>query len=818
MLRRYRLAAGLSQEGLAERAGLSARAISAYERELRQAPYRETLRQLVAALHLAPPEQALLEASVDRRRTPRALPRRAASPTVHAPEDVPRRRAGFVGRNQEAADICQCFERSRLVTLVGGPGVGKTALARHMVGDLVAAYPDGSCLVQLDRLSSASFLPQAVARALHIQDEWSRPLPESVAAALRGRRLLLVLDGCDRVPEACAELAATLLAECPNLTILATSRHPLGATLERIRELTPLAPSEAAQLFVEHTRTRPGLHVTPNHSSAIERLCRRLEGNPLAIELVAARLHIMGVDETARRLDELFLLLRAGNHGLLPAPEVLRGTLDWTDALLTEQQRDLFHRVAVFAGSFELDAVNAVAGSAIRGVDGWGFLQLHAVEVSSSGTSIVLELLSRLVEASLVRVEAGAGEPRYLLLEAVRSYAATKLAESGEAPTARHRYRKWYASLVEQAEPGLTGPDQCVWLDRLERELDHIRWIIQDSTADTASLLDGFAMLAALCRLWIVRGYQGDARRLMKLLMSATEAAPQIRGSAAGMCALTTMAEVACSQGDYVTARRYAEQLVSLAATATDGFVERRAVSLLTHIRMHMGDERRPSEAFSEQLHFSRQHKDAEGTVQALRGMAVGARLEGDDEQALAAGRAWLALAGQSEDVWQAAQAATEVGISYLRAGQYGMARKRLDEALRWQREVGDRMGTARSLANLGELALTQGDLRLARERFEEALVQLREIGHRSGRAEVLASLGRLAALQRDVTAAQLRYAESLGIWRELGDWLAVATVLEALAALARGHGQDRRARRLGEAAAKLRSRTRRRASSVGRS
>jgi predicted ATPase len=783
---------------------LSGRAISAYERGLRQAPYRETLRQLVEALHLSAKEQEMLKAVVDRRRTPRVPTRELAESRVRS--NLPLQATSFVGRKEEAADVRQDLEHARLLTLVGTAGCGKTRLAQLVACQLGDTYPDGVWLVELDRLPNSSSLPLAVAATLHIQEECSRPVLDTVVAALRGRRLLLVVDGCDWLPEASAEVARVLLGECPNVTILATSRHPLGALMERVRHVAPLGPSEAVQLFVERARNaRPGFQLTRHNTSTIDRLCRRVDGIPLAIELVAARSHILSVDQIARSLDELFLLLRAGTHGLLPSPEALRGTLDWTDALLTDQQRALFHRLAVFVGTFEVDAVKAVAGSAIPGVDGWGFLQLHAVDVPSSGVSTVLELLTHLVEASLVCVDRAAGEPRYRLLETVRRYAAAKLIESGETPTARRRYRKWFGSLVEQAEAELSGPDQGVWLDRLERELDHIRWVIQDSAADTASLPDGLAMVARLRRLWIVRGHQGESRRLMELLMSATETAPEVRRSSASVRALSTITEVACWQGDYVAARRFATELVTIASTMPDQRAEWHAASLLARIRMHQGDDNHLRETFEEHLLFSRQQGDADGVVQALSGITVVARLGGDDEQAVTSSRESLTLARQSGDVWLMAQAATEMGLAYLQSGQYGLARKQLDDALRLRRELGDRMGTTQSLVNLGELAMAQGDPRLARLRFEEALAILRDVGDRSGRADVLGYLGRVATMQRDFVAAHACHAENLAVRRELGQWLAVTAVLEELATLARANGQDGRARILAEVAARLR-------------
>jgi transcriptional regulator with XRE-family HTH domain len=367
LLRRYRVAAGLSQEALAERARLSARAISAYECGLRQAPYRDTLRLLAQALGLSPDETATLETTVSRRRTPKAdahLPHTVSSlarAQAMSRTNLPAQLTSFVGRQGEIAAVMRLLEQTRLLMLTGAGGTGKTRLALQVAAAVLDHYADGVWLVDLAPLVDPSLVPQAVAAATGVREEPGQPLLATLLAALRPRRLLLVLDNCEHLLDACAYLADGLLHACPDLCILATSRQRLGITGEvsrRIPSLTVpaagqrppvecLTDYEAVQLFVDRAlAVQPGFIVSPLTAEAVAQVCRRLDGIPLAIELAAARLRVLSVDQIAQRLDDRFRLLTGGSRTALPRQQTLRATLEWSHALLTEPERALFRRLS----------------------------------------------------------------------------------------------------------------------------------------------------------------------------------------------------------------------------------------------------------------------------------------------------------------------------------------------------------------------------------------------------------------------------------------------------------------------------------------
>jgi len=815
LLRRFRLAAGLSQESLAERAQLSARAISSYERGIRQAPYRENLRQLVDALGLSDEDGRAFEATVQRRRGPRAASALAAQWTnLAAPM------TSFVGRKREVAEVKRLLAQTRLLTLVGAGGCGKTRLALKVASDLLGSYPDGVRLVDLAALADPSLVVHTVAAAIGIRDERGQPLQETLVAAMRGRRLLLVLDNCEHLREGCAQLAEVLLRECPDLRILATSRQALGIGQETSRRVPslafpdarpdrrglPLNGYEAVQLFVARAQaSRANFALTSQNMAAVAQVCQHLDGMPLAIELAAARVRVLSAEQIAQRLNDHLQLLASGSQEMLPRHQTLRATLDWSYALLTEPERALFRRLAVFIGTFNLDAVEFV-GEGTAAAASWGWSALHAVADPESGALSVLDLLAQLVDKSLLQVEEVAGEARYRLLETLRQYALEKLVQSGEADKARQRHRAWYRILADRAEPELTGPRQGAWLDRIELEYDNIRAVIEGTKSDRGELVEGLGVLAKLLRLWVVRGYLAEGRSLLEPLLSASESEPDVRRTPAWREAIHTAGFAALFQGDFAAMRHLGEQWLEIAEEVGDEREIWLAHDMLARVFMNQGDYARARAIFADQLAAMRRLDYAFGIASALVGLGVVARLQGNYERAIAYCTDCLAQSRASGDVWFVGQALSNLGLAYYQLRQYGIARKHFAEALQVRRDLRDRSGVAWSLINLGEVAQAQGDVSDAREQFEESLAILRDLGDRSGRAHVVAALGRVAQAQGDFALARLHFVESLALRRELGQRLALPQVLEELAGLAAAQGSHARALTLAGAAATLRA------------
>jgi tetratricopeptide (TPR) repeat protein len=419
----------------------------------------------------------------------------------------------------------------------------------------------------------------------------------------------------------------------------------------------------------------------------------------------------------------------------------------------------------------------------------------------------VLDLLTELVDKSLLQVEVDeiAGEARYRLLETVRQYAREKLVQSADAKTARRRHREWYRILAERAEPELTGPRQDAWLDQIEREYDNIRAVIEGTAVDRRELVESLGVVAKLLRLWIVRGYLGESRRLLEPLLSASEADPDIRRTQGWMEAVHTAGFAAYFQGDYEAMRHLAEQWLEVASDVRDERQIWLANDMLARVFMNQGDYTRADAIFVHQLAAMRQLDYPFGVASALVGLGVVARLLGDYERAIGYCQECLAESRATGDLWFIGQALSNLGLAYYQCGQYGIARKHFAEALELRRKLRDRSGVAWSLINIGDVAQAQGDVRGARAALEESLEILRDLGDRSGRADAVAALGRVAQTQGEFGSARLCLLESLTLRRDLEQRVAVPQILEDLAGLAAAQARHVRALTLVGAASALR-------------
>jgi predicted ATPase len=469
-LRDLRERSGLSQEQLAERAGLSTRAVSALERGERQHPYPHTVGALVSALDLSGEARARLEEAVSPRGQRLELP---LQPTP------------LLGREQEMRGIADLLVRSRtrLVTLTGTGGVGKTRLALAAASEVEAGFADGAVLVSLAPLRDPDLVVPTIATSLGIREASQRPVREILHGYLRGRNVLLVLDNFEHLLLAAPEVPA-LLAAAPGVRVLATSRSPLRVQGEQVRPVPPLEPASAVQLFVERT-AQVAPDVQPMDLRAASEICQRLDCLPLAIELAAARVRTLPPAALLARLDQRLVLLAGGPRDVPERQQTLRGTIAWSHELLGAAERTLFRRLAVFSGGWTLDAAAAVAE-----VDLVTALDLH----------------SELLDASLITRAPTSGEPRFELLETVRAYAEEQLAASGEEDAIRDRHAACYRGLALAAGSGLLGADQPEWLDHLEVEHDNLgaalrRMRQRDEIEDIADTC------FALWPFWLIRGH-----------------------------------------------------------------------------------------------------------------------------------------------------------------------------------------------------------------------------------------------------------------------------------------------------------------------
>src|SRR5215204_1497259 len=474
------------------------------------------------------------------------------------PNNLPLELSSFVGREKELAEVKRLLGETRLLTLTGSGGCGKTRLALAAATDLLEEFEEGVWMVELAPLADPSLVAQAVGSTLGVREQPGRSLTEMLSGYLGSKKVLLVLDNCEHLIEACAELAEALLRFCPGLRVLATSREALGITgevawpvpslslpdLRRMPDIGSLPEYESARLFVERAvAVRPDFVLTEQNASAVAQVCYRLDGIPLAIELAAARTKVLSVEEVADRLDDCFRLLSAGGRTAMPRQHTLHATMDWSHELLSEEERSLFRRLSVFAGGFSLEAVESVC----IGED---------VERDE-----VLGLLSHLVDKSLVAVWEKDGETRYRLLETVRQYGRDKLSESGEEGQLRERHAGYYLALAAQAEPELKGAGQVEWLKRFEREHDNLRAAISWSL-ERRNHQDAAQLGWALWLFWWIRGHFAEGRRLMEEAISVNgSAAMPASARAQGLFVAGTMA---CGQGDHSSAEPLLEESVTL--------------------------------------------------------------------------------------------------------------------------------------------------------------------------------------------------------------------------------------------------------------
>jgi predicted ATPase/DNA-binding CsgD family transcriptional regulator len=399
----------------------------------------------------------------------------------------------FVGRGAEIDEVRQILADNRLVTLTGAGGAGKTRLAVEVAGRLVAEFGDGIWYVDLAPLTGPDLVPVGVGRVLGLPDQPGRSMMDAITRFVGDRQMLVVLDNCEHLLEACAELVVGLLSACPRLTLLATSREPIGVAGEVTWKVPSLSlDDEAIELFVERARrARPDFTVTDDSVAAVQEICRRLDGMPLAIELAAARVRALSLDEIVDSLHDRFRLLTGGSRNSVRRQQTLRASVDWSHALLTEPERVLFRRLAAFVGGFDLNAAQAIAG----------------------GTEVeryqVLDQLALLVDKSLVVAENTSGRTRYRFLETVRQYALEKLGESGEADAVRSRHRDYYTAMaVLLDEPAPTGHQQRI--EQAETEIDNLRAAFAWSR-ENGDIAIALQLAAALQPLWLARGHVREA-------------------------------------------------------------------------------------------------------------------------------------------------------------------------------------------------------------------------------------------------------------------------------------------------------------------
>lgn len=704
----------------------------------------------------------------------------------------------LVGREQERIEVAAKLRGSRLVTLTGPGGIGKTRLAIEVAAEGVqdgGAYPDGVWLVALESLSEGRQIVPQVAGVIGIREEVGRSLRERLSEHLRTKRLLLVLDNCEHLLEASAHVVGDLLRECARVRILATSREALGIMGEAVfpvpslaapdpkqlaagsaNSLQMLADYESIQLFVERAQERQkGFTLTPSNALAVAQVCFQLDGIPLAIEFAAARVNAMTVEQIASRLDDHLSLLTIGNRTAPPRQKTLRATLDWSYALLSVAEQGLLARLSVFAGGATLAAVETVCSGA-------------GIEPKQ-----VLDLLTALVDKSLVILETRQAEGRYHLPATVQQYAAERLVRVGGEETMQAKHLAWFLAFAEEAETHLRRPEEESYLRRLDREYGNLRVALARNAAGTGKAEDGLRLAGALWWFW---GTQGRFREGVAYLEAALAREGAQEETLVRAKALNVAGHLANRQGDFASARVLNEESLVIYRELRDRQGIAHSLNGLGLVAGMQGDYGRARAYHEESLSIRQEIGDKYGIAISLNNLGTVAREQGDYDAARMLYEQGLAIRRELGDKADIADSLNDLGLVAGMHGDYGTAKALYEQSLAMNRELGDKVGIAHSLYNLGNAANTQGDYEAARTHLQESLAISRELGN-PYIIHVLGALGHVAREVGDYAQANAYYQESLLLRREQGDRVTTACSLEDFAGLAGRQGQFERAVRL---------------------
>ena len=618
----------------------------------------------------------------------------------------------FIGRDQEIAALLRLVGSTRLLTLTGVGGCGKTRLALELAANVLDRFPDGVWVVDLAATTNPSLVAQTVASVLDVREGANRPLREMLLDYVHTRQILLILDNCEHLITACAEFAEALLRAALRLCILATSREGLGINGETIwqvpslsvpeplqgRSAETLAKYDATRLFVERaTAVDPAFRVTGSNAAEVARVCHRLDGIPLAIELAAARVNVLSIEQIDCRLNDRFRLLTGRSRTAVPRQRTLRATVDWSYDLLSDSERQLLRRLSVFAGGWTMEAAEEVTSG------------------HGSKREEVLDLLSRLINKSLVNVDSEIDEGRrYRFLETVRQYALERLLQSGEAEGLRDRHLSFFQDLAQRAEPELTGAAQVKWLNRLQREHDNFRLALEWCLAAPERGEQSLQFAASLCWFWMKRGYFREGQEYLERGLSACGAT----GSVLRAKALMSLGSLMFFQGDFVRARTVLDESATLGRAARDLSMVGFSLGMMAVAALELGD------------------------------IGEGVQLA---EEGRAAGRA-------SPTPWVQGPCLASLAYLAMHEGDFDRAGELHEEALELARRQGEKWGMGISLFDLALLRVVQQRHAEARALCAEGIALSEEFGDRRGVAWYLGVLsGAEAAAGHALRAARLR-------------------------------------------------------------
>ena len=680
--------------------------------------------------------------------------------------NIPAQMTSFIGRETEMAEIKQTLSEHRLVTLTGSGGSGKTRLSLEVGTECLNQFSNGVWLAELAPVTDPTLVPQTLLSIFNLREDSHRSVLEVLIDYLRAKTLLLVLDNCEHLIEACAQISELLLRACPKLRILASSREALGIAGEvayrvpslntpnpaQLPSLDKLEKVDSIQLFIERATTaKPGFTLTKDNASFIAQICYRLDGIPLALELAASRVKVLSPEQIAARLDDRFRLLTGGSRTALPRQQTLRAMIDWSYSLLSKQEKTLFRRLSVFVGGWTLEAAESVCGEERSGVD-------------------VLDLLTRLVDKSLVFIEESIGEIRYHRLETIRQYSREKFFETDEVEAVRDRHLDHFVQFAELVDENLKGADQLVWQNRMSAEQDNLRAALEwglNRNPDSALRIAGAANL-----FWTAGGYSAEGFRWTQKALEQVEKIPAPQG---------------------ITI----EQRLATRARALRG---------LTRLYLALGDNANAKRVAEESVALYRQSQDQRGLSFALVVLAYPLEFLGERVRAEAVLQESYSIACAEGDVYVICRSLNRLARVIVDLHHdLDLSQRYVEESLRLAREAGLRSQEAQASEILGSIAIHRNDHDEARSHFKESMRVYEEIG---AMFNVILEKSNLAHLERKLgnyEDALEYYRETIIAFRDIGQTGAVSHQLECFGFIALAQNQNERALQLFAAANRLR-------------
>ena len=707
------------------------------------------------------------------------------------PNNIPIQLSSFVGREEVMIQLKDLIRQSRLLTISGSGGSGKTRLAMQVGADIIDDFENGVYISELASVSDPAFILQIIINSLGIKEEAGKTLKDSVTGYLKDKKMLIIMDNCEHLINECANLAEHLLIKCPDLKIIATSREALNCRGEltfRLPSLTlpdisvnntpeQISVYESVRLFIERAlAVNPLFRINNDNAPAVSGICNRLDGIPLAIELAAARIKILSVEKIYERLDDRFNLLTGGKRTALPRQQTLRALIDWSYDLLSENEKILWSRLSVFSGGWTLEAAEKVCSD------------------ETISKNDILELLSQLSEKSVIIYDEI--KDRYRILESLKQYGIEKLSDGKEIFL---QHLNYFLEMSEKAKPELIGENTKFWMHKIEADhnnfISAIEWSVRNENSEK-----GIITAAALGRFWNITGQYSTGIRIIEIILE----------SAGALCksskvnVLNWIGSFKSSQGDYEQAKKYYEEILIIRKETGDKSGIAGSIHNLGNVALSQGDYEKAKKYYEESLAIYKEIGDKIGIATPILSLGNVALNQGDYEQAKKYYEESLVIKKEIGNKDGIARSINNLGNLAYYQGDYEQADKYYKESLHICKEIGSKNGIAASISNLGSVASNLGDYELAKKYYEESLAIRKEIGNKNGIAESIKNVGNVAYDQGDFKQSKKLFEESLSIYKEIGYKIGMADSINYLGNAAYRLGEFEKAIKLLSASEKV--------------